>query len=147
MGEHTRSKHKGMSKSYSDRINRWKARKNDRMVHSIAKELYMEIKEDTLDDLTMNSFKQKKKCLTKVELAYKAQKERIETKLVSNSLEAPELIVTTEQIQNSDKSKIRRIKMKIWSVLKLPRTARDKLMAKKWRTKLNEIKVNSVPEK
>ena len=37
--------------------------------------------------------------------------------------------------------------MKIWRVLKLPRSARDKLMAKYWRTKLNEIKLTNVSKK
>ena len=85
MGGHTRINHKGMSIDYNHRVTRWKSRKNDRMVHKIAKEMYMEIKEGTLDGLTSSTFKQKKNCLSKVERAHNAQKERIQHKAGNNS--------------------------------------------------------------
>ena len=120
LGGHIRSKHPRMSESYKQRQIVFAARTHDREIHVVAKDIYKEIQEGTLGELDCKTFKQSKKQNSKVEKAFqisRRNKERIElTATVHHSsieLE-PELKVTKEQINNSNKSKIRCIKQKIY---------------------------------
>lgn len=51
----------------------------------------------------------------------------------------PELQVTREQIRNSDKSKIRGIKQKIYFQLKLPEAVRKENMTERWFKRLDKV--------
>ena len=46
-----------MSITYQIRMARWHERTNERRIHLVSKELYTEIKQGTLDELTTLTFK------------------------------------------------------------------------------------------
>lgn len=53
----------------------------------------------------------------------------------------PELKVTKEQINNSNKSKIRCIKQKIYKQLRLPKEEMKKNMTERWFKRIRAIKL------
>ena len=78
--------------------------------------------------------------MSRVEKWRKALQERKLTATDDNEITLdPELHVTPEQIHNSDKSKIRCIKQKIYDQLKLSETERRQNMTEYWAKRLDEI--------
>ena len=78
--------------------------------------------------------------MTKVERAYAAEMEHLRNG--GTGAIAPELRVTHREKMNSDKSKIRSIKIKIKTILKLSSEARSKVMTPYWHAKLEDIEFN-----
>lgn len=124
-----------MSKEYQVRMKLWYERRGERDIHAFSKELYGMIKEGTLDEVTKRTFKQRKRQMSRVERAYQAEIEHART---GAEIE-PGLVVTPEQIKNSDKSKIRSIKNKVKAIMHLSYRVRSELMTPFWNDKLEDL--------
>lgn len=107
----------------------------DRAVHKFAKELYLRHKDGALDEITSLTFGQKR-TWSRIERAYQAQVEHART---GAEIEPELRNVTAEQIKNSDKSKIRRIKIKVKVIKRLSFSVRSNLMSEYWNNKLEEL--------
>ena len=140
MGGHIRSRHPRMSKTYRQRQIIFQKRARDRKCHTVARDLYEKIKVDGLDPRDEKTFKQQKNQMSRVEKWRKALQEMELTANHDRYMELdPRLHVTPEQIHNSDKSKIRCIKQKIYDQLKLSESERRKNMTEYWAKRLDEI--------
>ena len=129
-----------MSETYRQRQIIFQKRARDRKCHAVARDLYEKIKVDGLHPRDEKTFKQQKKQMSRVEKWRKALQERKLTTTDDSEITLdPELHVTPEQIHNSDKSKIRCIKQKIYDQLKLSDAERRQNMTEYWAKRLDEI--------
>ena len=121
LGGHTSKKHAGLSTTFAYQMIRRAERVNERYVHRLAKEIYHGLQQNTLDQQTLRTFKWQRKRLTLHERAV----------LLGESKDVLDE-QTIKQIKESDKGRVRKIKVKVWAVLRRPHSLQRHLLGPDW---------------
>ena len=136
MGGHTTKMHPGESIINRYKIDRRSERTQDRQVHAIAKAIHAAMKSGTLDAVTHSTFRWLRNRKTAAEREAAAQANKNDS--ASESVPAD----TRVRDKLADKGRVRRIKVKIWRIVVLPKKTREKLLGTEWKAVFSNVKPN-----
>ena len=120
--------HPGKSETFKKQMVRREERTAERYVHQLAKQIYAGLRNNTLDPRTHETFKWQRKRLALYE---KAQ-------LQTNPDQAAPTF-TVQQQKESDKGRVRKIKVKVKRVLEMPYCVQKLKLGKEWLEKFMEF--------
>ena len=134
LGGHTSKSHPGRSTTFTRSMIRRDERVNERYVHKLAKDIFHALNQNALDVKTYQTFKWQRRRLALYEKAA----------LLDDSTGYWNAH-TIKQKKESDKGRVRKLKVKVWKIIKKPYSQQQELIGPEWLERFQHLELSDIP--